>query len=181
MDFSQDHFALFGLPRRYALDEATLGRLYHEIQARVHPDKHVHLSDAERRLAMQWTTRINEAYQVLRQPLSRAKYLLGLAGVDVDQEREMSGEFLMRQMELRETVAAARAAGDVARLEDLDGKLKRELAQEYAKLATALEAVPEAEQASSSQAAGAVKLLRQLMFQEKLLHEIDDALAAAEA
>jgi len=177
MDFSQDHFALFGLPRRYALDEAQLGRLYHEIQARVHPDKHVNLSAAEQRLAMQWTTRVNEAYQVLRQPLSRAKYLLSLAGVDVDRGREMSGEFLTQQMELRETVAEARAAGDVARLEVLHGRLKRELAQEYAKLAAALEA----DLGSNSQAAPAVKLLRQLMFQEKLLHEIDDALAAAEA
>jgi len=177
MDFSQDHFALFGLPRRYALDEAALGRLYHEFQARVHPDKHAHLSDTEQRLAMQWTTRINEAYQVLRQPLSRAKYLLSLCGVDVDHGREMSPEFLMKQMEWRETVAEARAAGDAARLEMLHGQLKRELAQEYAQLGAGLAPEP----VSAAQAAAAVKLVRQLMFQEKLLHEIDEALAAAEA
>ena len=175
MDFSQDHFALFGLPRRYALDEAQLSRLYHEVQAQVHPDKFAHLSDAERRLAMQWTTRVNEAYQVLRAPLSRAKYLLKLAGVDVDQGRDMSGEFLMQQMEWREKVAEASTAGDIGRLEDFHDQLKRDVAKEYAKLARELEAYPEAA------ADGPVQLLRQLMFQEKLLHDIDDALSAAEA
>ena len=174
MDFSQDHFALFGLPRRFALDEAQLGRRYHEIQTQVHPDKHAHLSDAEQRLAMQWTTRINEAYQVLRNPLARAKYLLALAGIDVDQGRAMSGDFLVQQMEWREKVAEASAVGDVARLEDFHRQLKREVAGEYAKLARELEPYPQA-------AAAPVQLLRQLMFQEKLLHDIDDALTAAEA
>ena len=181
MDFSQDYFALFGLPRRHALDEAALGRAYHEIQARVHPDKHVNLSDAEQRLAMQWTTRINEAYQVLRQPLSRAKYLLALAGIDVDRGREMSGEFLTRQMDRRETVAEARAARDVGRLEDLHDQLRRDLGQEYELLAQELEGASEPGFSRAPQAAAATGLLRQLMFQEKLLHDIDDALAAAEA
>ena len=174
MDISQDHFALFGLPRRYALDEAQLSSLYHVLSAQVHPDKFAHLSEAEQRLAMQRTTRVNEAYQTLRQPLARAKYLLGLAGIDVDQGREMSGEFLMQQMEWREMVADARAASDVARLEDFLQQLQRDVAKEYAKLAQQLQTYPDA-------AAASVKLVRQLMFQEKLLHDIDEALTAAEA
>ena len=67
MDFSQDHFALFGLPRRYSIDLPELEKLYRDVQTRVHPDKHVNLSDAERRLAMQWSTQVNEVYQTLRQ------------------------------------------------------------------------------------------------------------------
>lgn len=172
MDFTQDHFALFGLPRSYSVDLAELDRLYREVQARVHPDKHVHLGDTERRLAMQWSTRINEAYQTLRQPLSRAKYLLALAGIDVDQERRMSPEFLMQQMEWREAVAEARAALAVDELERLHLRLKGEMAQQYQKLQGEFEA---------SSLAKAADLLRQLMFQEKLLAEIDDAFAAAEA
>jgi len=172
MDFSQDHFALFGLPRRYCVDLAELDRLYREVQARVHPDKHAHLGDTERRLAMQWATRINEAYQTLRHPLSRAKYLLSLAGIEVDQERRMSPEFLMQQMEWREAVAEARAALAVDELERLHLRLKSEMAQQYQKLQTELE---------QSSTAKAADLLRQLMFQEKLLADIDDALSAAEA
>ncbi len=177
MDFSQDHFALFGLPRRYALDAEHLGRLYREVQAQVHPDKHAHLSDGERRLAMQWTTRINEAYQVLRLPLSRAKYLLALEGIDVDAGREMAREFLLQQLERREAVAEASAAADVERLEGLHAQLQSDLAREYAQLATAMACDRQAD----PQASAAVKQLRQLMFLEKLLADIDDALAAAEA
>ena len=179
MDFSQDHYALFGLPRQYALDSAKLASRYREIMAQVHPDKHAHLSDTEQRLALQWTSRINEAYQVLSKPLSRAKYLLSLAGVDVDQGTQMSGEFLLQQMEMRETVAEARSAGDVGKLEVLHGQLLGELAAEYAALERGL-AVDSAASVPAVQA-GATKLLRQLMFQEKLLQEIDDALSAAEA
>lgn len=171
MDFSQDHFALFGLPRRYALDNAELDRFYREVQARVHPDRHAHLGDADRRLAMQWATRINEAYQTLRQPLSRARYLLSLAGVEVEQERRMSAEFLMQQMEWREAVAEARAALAVDELEALHARLKKEMAGQYLKLAAQFEE-PDVSQAAD--------LLRQLMFQEKLLADIDDALAAVE-
>ncbi len=172
MDFSQDHYALFGLPRGYGIDLAELDRLYREVQARVHPDKHAHGGDAERRLAMQWATRINEAYQTLRQPVSRAKYLLALAGIDVDQERSMAPEFLMQQMEWREAVAEARAALAVDELERLHLRLKREMGEQYRKLQDQFEA---------SASAQAADLLRQLMFQEKLLADIDDALAAAEA
>ena len=175
MDFSDDHFLLFGLPRRYALDEAALTRRYHEVQASVHPDKYADQGDSQRRLAMQWTTRINEAYQTLRQPLRRARYLLSLVDIDADQGREMDGEFLLQQMDWRERVAEARGAWDVALLEDLLDQAKKNMAQQYRQLAAEFENYP--------QLGGgrAVVLLRQLMFQEKLLHDIDDALAAAEA
>jgi len=176
MDFNQDHFTLFGLPRRYALDRSELERLYHEVQARVHPDKHAHLGDSERRLAMQWATRVNEAYRTLRQPLSRARYLLALAGVDVEQERSMPAGFLMEQMEWREAVAEAGEAGAVSELESLHRRLRLEMAEQYQRLQAQLDAAPGQE--ANRRAAD---IVRQLMFQEKLLADIDDALAAAEA
>lgn len=176
MDFSQDHFTLFNLPRCYALDKSELERLYHEVQARVHPDKHAHLGESDRRLAMQWATRVNEAYQTLRQPLSRAQYLLHLAGVDVAKERGMPAEFLMQQMEWREAVAEMGEAGAVDELEHLHGRLKQEMAVQYQRLQSQLD---EATDDASYQSAA--DTVRQLMFQEKLLAEIDDALAATEA
>lgn len=176
MDFNQDHFTLFGLPRRYSLDRSELERLYHEVQARVHPDKHAHLGDSERRLAMQWATRVNEAYRTLRQPLSRAQYLLALAGIEVEKERSMPAGFLMEQMEWREAVAEAGEAGAVSELEDMHRRLKLEMAEQYQRLQAQLDAAP-GEEANRI----AAEIVRQLMFQEKLLAEIDDALAAAEA
>lgn len=172
MDFSQDHFTLFGLPRRFALDGGELDQRYRALQAQVHPDRHAHLGAAEKRLAMQWSTRVNEAYQVLRRPLARAEYMLGLAGIDVHQERSMPAEFLLAQMEWREAVVEARAAGDEAALDGLHRNIRKEMATQYASLERLLD------HGDPLQAAG---LLRQLMFQEKLLAEVDDALAAIDA
>ena len=107
MSLLQDHFALLGLPRRYRLDGTDLERRYRDVQSRVHPDKHAHLGDADRRQAMQWATQVNAAYQTLKNPLARGRYLLELAGHDpqVEHNTAMPTEFLVEQMELREAVA----------------------------------------------------------------------------
>ena len=175
MDFTQDHFALFGLPRRYSIDLSELERLYREVQTRVHPDKHVNLSDAERRLAMQWSTQANEAYQTLRQPLQRARYMLRLAGIDVALESNtaMPADFLMQQMEWREALEEVTHSADYPALEQLHVRMRQEMSDQYRLLDQQLSDAP-----NYYAAAGTV---RQMMFQEKLLLEIDDALAAIEA
>jgi molecular chaperone HscB len=169
----QDYFSLFGLPRQQGLDNARLEVLYRDIQAQVHPDKHAHLSDSDKRLAMQWATRVNEAYLTLKDPLKRARYLLELAGHDVRLETNtaMPPTFLMAQMELREAVAEAKDAGDLDGLDSQHRRLKKEIRGEYAELQAALDG-------NDLDRAGA--LVRQLMFQEKLLQEIDAALAHLE-
>ena len=79
-DFSRNHFELLGLPVAYAVDAAALDRAYRDLQGQVHPDRFASASEAERRVAMQWATRANEAYRTLRNPIDRARYLLGLKG-----------------------------------------------------------------------------------------------------
>lgn len=171
----QDYFQLLGLPRKQALDADELERLYRDVQANVHPDKHAHRGDADRRLAMQWATKVNEAYLTLKNPLARARYLLQLAGHDVQLESNtaMPAEFLVEQMELREEVAEARAAGDVDGLDRMHRAMKTEMAGQQAALQAALDAAHDLRRAG--------EIVRQLMFQEKLLQEIDDALAAVDA
>lgn len=166
----QDYFSLFGLPRQQGLDTAALESLYRDIQARVHPDKHAHLSDSEQRMAMQWASHVNEAYLTLKDPLKRARYLLELSGHDARLETNtaMPVEFLVAQMELREAVAAAKDGGDIDALDAWHRSLKKTIRGEFEALQTALDA-------DDYEHAG--ELVRQLMFQEKLLHEIDDALA----
>ena len=170
----QDFFSLFGMPRQQGIDADRLDTLYRDIQARVHPDKHAHLSDSEKRMAMQWATHVNEAYQTLKDPLKRALYLLQLAGHDVRLETNtaMPASFLMAQMELRESVAEAKEAGDFVELDALLRRLKKEVMAEFENLRVALDA-------NDLESAGA--LVRQLMFQEKLLQEVDDALAVLES
>ena len=173
MDFNADHFTLFGLPRSYRLDPLALDKRYREIQSEVHPDRFAQAGDSERRLSLQWATRVNEAYQTLRKPLPRAQYLLSLFGHEVDghSNTAMPPEFLMEQMEWREAVAEARMARDADELEQLHHRVKQRMNERYEQLAGSLD------QQDYVRAADRV---RRLMFLDKLLFEIDDALAALE-
>lgn len=175
MNFSDDHFALFELPRTFRLDRTALDARYRAIQAQIHPDRFASAGDAERRLSLQWATRINEAYQTLKKPMSRARYLLHLAGQDVDAESNtaMPTEFLVEQMEWRESVAEARAAGNHRELEHLQHRLKHDIDECYAEIATLFDDHRDLEQVAEK--------VRKVMFLEKLLFEIDDAMAALEA
>jgi len=174
-DFSQDYFALFGLPRTFRIDAARLDQAYHAMQGKVHPDRHAHLPETERRLSMQWATQVNEAYRTLKQPLLRAHYLLRLAGVESDHESNtaMSPAFLIEQMEWREAVAEARSAGDHHELEKLMQRLEKHGA--------ALRGEIEAGFDAKKDYAAAADAVRRLMFIEKLEHEIEDALEALES
>ena len=172
IDLTQDFFTLFGLPRRYALEDAALEAAWHTLQSQVHPDRHAHLSDVEKRRAMQWATRVNEGFRTLRQPLARAQYLLELAGVDacLGTNTAMSPEFLMEQMEWREAVMEARSGGDHHELEHLYQRLDTDLRSRYDEVGELLDV--------QHDYALATDRVRRLMFLEKLLHEIDDALAS---
>ena len=120
----QNHFELFQLPQRFAIDTRALEQAYHRVQSQAHPDKFAHASDAEKRVAMQWATRANEAYQTLKSPLRRARYLCELNGVDLQTESNtaMAPAFLMQQMEWREMLDDARrdAAAAAALKTELD-------------------------------------------------------------
>ena len=174
-DFSQDYFALFGLRRAYRIDAARLDQAYHEMQGKVHPDRHAHLPETERRLSMQWATQVNEAYRTLKKPLLRAHYLLRLAGAETDHESNtaMSPAFLMEQMEWREAVAEARAAGEHHELEKLMQRLEKHGGEILAEIERSLDAKKDFEAAADA--------VRRLMFIEKLEHEIQDALEALES
>lgn len=112
LDFSCNHFDLFGLPVGYALDRDLLAERYRALQSAVHPDRFASASDQERRLSMQASTRVNEAFQTLKDPLQRALYLLTLYPDPGPRGFTQDPAFLMEQMELRETLAEARGARD---------------------------------------------------------------------
>lgn len=175
LDFDKNHFELFGLSPAFQIDLTQLEQSYRDIQAQVHPDKHAHLGDVERRLAMQWATHTNEAYQTLRQPLARARYLLQMNGVEGDEASNtvMSPAFLMEQMEWREAIGEAKAAEALDDLEHLDGRLRAEMQQRLENLRQALD-----EQRNFTAAAEQV---RELKFMEKLREEIHHALEALES
>jgi len=172
LDFQQNFFQLFGLPEHYRLDNAQLDLQYHALQMQVHPDKSAHLSEAERRVSMQWATRTNEAYQTLRNPIRRARYLLELHGVDTQEETNtaMPMDFLMEQMEWREAIEEAQQASDAAELDKLETRLQHEVRQLQELLAVKLD--------DEQGYAAAAESVRKLKFMEKLAEEIASAFDA---
>jgi molecular chaperone HscB len=109
----KNYFELFELPVSFETDLTVLRDRFRELQRATHPDRFAGASSQERRMAMQLTTRVNEAYQVLSDPVSRARYLLELAGVQWgdDQHTVNDTAFLMAQMELREELDELKAHG----------------------------------------------------------------------
>jgi molecular chaperone HscB len=170
----QNHFELFGLAPAYALQTDALDKSYREIQAKVHPDRFAHAGDAERRASLQWTTRVNEAYRALRDPVQRGKHLLELHGVDVafETNTQMPTEFLLQQLELREQLESASAKKDVAALDALRQALRQDQLALEQQIGEAID--------SRQDYPGAAELVRKLMFLERLDSEIDSAYEAAE-
>jgi molecular chaperone HscB len=168
-DFQQDFFTLFHLPRRFQIDSTALEQAYRDLQAQVHPDKFAHLPEAERRLSMQWTTRVNEGYQTLRSPLNRARYLLNLQGVDTQEESNtaMPHDFLMQQMEWREALEEALQAKDMDALEGLEQRVQHESRVLQQDLAADLDEKHDYPAASG--------IVRKLKFLERLTEEIGAA------
>lgn len=162
-----DHFSLFGLPARFDLDTQMLESAWRTVAAQVHPDRYATASPAERRVAMQWAARANEAYRQLRDPMLRARYLCEQAGVDLQTESNTSMDpaFLMQQMSWREALDDAR--GDAATLASLQAELQEARGQMRARLAQLLDV--------DKDYAAAGQKVREWMFVEKLAQELAHA------
>ena len=174
MDIQNNHFALFGLPERFAIDAAALDRAYRDLQKQVHPDRFAGQGAAEQRVALQWATRANEAYSALRDPLQRATYLCVLRGHDPVDERDtkMPQAFLMQQLEWREALDEARSSHD-------DGALDALRAQLDAKRAELREAVEHALD-HDGDASVATERVRQWMFVERFGDDVRSAMQRVE-
>lgn len=168
-DFQQDFFSLFNLPPRFQIDGIALEQSFLALQAKVHPDKSSHLSEAERRLSMQWATRVNEGYQILRNPMNRARYLLSMHGVDTQEESNtaMPVDFLMQQMEWREALEESKQAKDSAVLEEMEKRVQHEVRILQQQLAVDID--------DTRDYAAASGIVRKLKFLEKLAEEIGSA------
>jgi molecular chaperone HscB len=123
VNLQSDDFELFGLPQRFAQDRGAIDARWKALQRQAHPDQFAAQGDAAQRLALQWSVRINEAYQRLKDPQRRAAYLCELHGAPISAENNtaMPTDFLVQQMEWRE--ALDQASGDA----DLDVLLEQAL------------------------------------------------------
>lgn len=164
----QNHYELFDLPQRFAVDLGALEAAYRKVQNQVHPDKFTNGTDSEKRVALQWAARANEAYQTLKNPFRRAAYLCELNGVDlqIESNTSMPPEFLMQQMTWREELEDAKSASDTAALARLDKALQEARKSRVAQIGELLDA-------GDYDAAG--RYVRQLMFLDKFDEEVQSA------
>ncbi len=124
MNVHDDDFALLGLPRQFVQDAAQIDDRWKALQRQVHPDKFAAQGAAAQRLALQWSVRINEARQRLKDPIQRAAYLCELHGQPIGAENNtaMPPDFLIQQMQWRE---ALDEADDAASLQDLADEVQQ--------------------------------------------------------
>lgn len=170
----KNHFELLGLTAQFALDTQLLDQHYRQLQAEVHPDRFAAASLTERMQSMQWATQVNEAYQTLRQPTARARYILTLKGVDTEEENNtsMPADFLMLQMEWREAVEEAYDARDLTALDQLLRDMRQEARALQDKLAITLD-----QQQAWQEAAG---MVRKLSFIDKIRADVEHKISKLE-
>jgi len=174
IDFSRNHFELFGLPERFRFDPAVLDRAYHALQGEVHPDRHAAGNATEQRIALQSSARVNEAYRALKDPVARAQYLLSLHGVDAFDETNtaLPFAFLERQLERREIAETAMADSDARALEAVLSDVRAEAGELEQRVSSLLDVDAAWDAARVT--------VRELRFLAKLAADIDGMLAAGE-
>lgn len=164
MNLQSSDFELFGLVPQFAQDRAAIDARWKELQREAHPDKFAAQGAAAQRLAMQWSVRINEAYQRLKDPLKRAAYLCELKGAPVNAENNtaMPPAFLMQQMEWREALDEARSAAGLESLAAQVAAARQETLQTCGQLLDQQQDYPQA-----------VQRVRALMFIERFAGDVE--------
>ena len=164
MNLQANDFELFGLTQKFSQDRAAIDARWKELQREVHPDKFAAHGIAAQRIAMQWSVRINEAYQRLKNPIKRAGYLCELNGAAVNAEKNtaMPAAFLMQQIEWREALDDAETAADIEKLMLEANEFER---GQLLKIEQSID--------SQSNFQQAVEQVRSLMFVERFALEIE--------
>jgi molecular chaperone HscB len=168
VDLHATDFELFGLPQQFAQDRSAIDARWKDLQREAHPDKFAAQGQAAQRIALQWSVRINEAYQRLKDPLKRAAYLCELLGAPIQahDNTAMPADFLHQQMELRESLEEARGEEELEALADELAGGRKGVLDCIAQLLDV-----------DHDAAAAAQQVRALMFLERFGADVEDRLA----
>jgi len=164
MKLQSTDFELFGLPDRFAQDRAEVDARWKDLQRQTHPDRFASEGASAQRVATQWSVRINEAHQRLKDPLQRAAYLCEWRGVPIraPDNTAMPADFLLQQMSWREALEEAMEASALETLLDETSALRTQILREV-----------ERQLDHESDAAAAAQGVRQLMFIERFGQEVE--------
>jgi molecular chaperone HscB len=165
-----DYFALFQLKPQFKIDRQALESAYLTVQQKVHPDMHAQASDSDKRVSMQLSALANSAYRTLMNPIQRGLYMCGRNGVDPQLETNtaMPAQFLMQQMEWRETLDDVR--DQPSKLDELHKEVEQTRANLLKEVETSIDGANDFELAA--------KQLRALLFIDKFSAELEDAISA---
>lgn len=172
MNLQSNDFELFGLAPRFAQDRSAIDARWKDLQREAHPDKFATRGAVAQRVAMQWSVRINEAYQRLKDGLKRAAYLCELHGEPVNAENNtaMATDFLLQQMAWREALEEARGAAELEQLSVQVASARREALQQCEYLLD-----------QQQDYRGAVQEVRALMFIERFASDVEARLDRLDA
>ncbi|MCP1660617.1 Fe-S protein assembly co-chaperone HscB [Neisseria perflava] len=159
------YFTLFQLPAAFDIDTNALEQTYRALVARFHPDKFAAASAFEQKQAVMMSATVNDAYRTLKSPIDRAAYLLKEQGIaaDAPEHTAFAPEFLMQQMEWRETLMDAQMDQNQAAIAALDKEIQSEQETLYESLRGAF---------AQNNHESAAQLVRQGRFLDKMRREI---------
>ncbi len=165
-----DYFALFQLKPQFKIDRQALESAYLTVQQKVHPDMHAQASDSDKRVSMQLSALANSAYRTLMNPIQRGLYMCARNGVDPQLETNtaMPAQFLMQQMEWRETLDDVR--DQPSKLDELYKEVEQTRVNLLKEVETSIDGANDFELAA--------KQLRALLFIDKFSAELEDAISA---
>ena len=183
-DVKADCFRVFGIPAQFEVDTTQLEQRYKEMTKVLHPDRFARADPQARRASLERSVQLNEAWQILKDPVRRAEYLLSLSGIEVG---EMSGAgkpghsgdhatvpvpqiLLMEVLELREALSEAHAAKDLQETEALIDKVRGRLATVMDDVATGFLASPPELEANSTRLV-TIRYYRRFLEEARVLWE----------
>ena len=164
-----NYFELFKLPFQFEIDLAAITETFRQLQREVHPDKFANAGERQQLLAVQRSAEVNDGYQTLKHPLSRAQYMLAQRGVDLRMEQQTLQDpaFLMQQMEYREQLEQLAQADDPDEaIEQFSAEIEFQTQQFYQQLQ------PLVSSECQQQLQDAANLVRKLKFMHKLSDEL---------
>ncbi len=169
-----DPFETLGIAPNFDVDLEVLERIHRRLSKAVHPDRHIHTGTSERREALARAMSVNEAWRIVRDPVRRAEALLSLSGYALVESSgpKLGPEFLMEMLELREALADAGRAHDVAAVRALGRSIRARAAEAEEDLAVGFARGP---------SEATVSKLGELRFYRRFLDEVsslEDEMAA---
>jgi molecular chaperone HscB len=165
---SQNFFTLFEMPLQSEVDTVLLEQKYKQLQAQLHPDRHVNAESGSKLAAIQQASLLNDAYTTLKSPLRRAEHLLQLKGIDTSTfaQADLDKDFLMAQLKLREKLEELQTQSSPEALQAMHHQTEQELASKWDEFSTWFD---------GGNVQLAYQAFRELQFLQKLVEEIREA------